>query len=64
MILYSTDCPQCKILKSKLDAKKIAYTVVSDMNELQEAGILSVPALYVNNKTLNYYDAVKWVNEE
>ena len=27
VVLYSTGCPKCKVLKKKLDAKDIKYTL-------------------------------------
>lgn len=34
VILYSTGCPRCKILKSKLDKKGITYSVVDDVDKM------------------------------
>lgn len=62
MILYSNDCPQCKILQSKLDAKKINYTKINDMEKVVEMGFMSVPILVVDNKALSYLDAIGYVN--
>lgn len=60
--LYSTHCPKCKILESKLKNKNIQYTEITDVNEMQKLGIMSVPYLSVNGKLLNFGESVKWVN--
>lgn len=63
IILYSTGCPKCNILKKKLDDASIEYTVESNIDNMMELGILSVPVLKVNDKLLSYMDAIKYVNE-
>lgn len=63
MILYSTGCPRCSVLKSKLDSKKIEYTIVADMDTLLKLGLKSVPVLETDNgELLNFSEAVKYVN--
>lgn len=64
VILYSTDCPKCKILKSKLNDKNIEYSICSDVNIMLVKGFKSVPMLEVNEKTLTYLDAVNWIKEQ
>lgn len=62
LILYSTGCPKCKVLKKKLDSKNIQYKEVNDVEEMRKFGILSVPVLRVENKLYNFTDAVNYVN--
>lgn len=62
-ILYSTGCPKCKVLKSKLDDKNIDYIVVDDIDEIMSKGIESVPVLEVNGKMMNFKCAVDYVNK-
>lgn len=62
--LYSTNCPKCKVLESKLQKKNIEYSTCTDMDEMLSHGIKSAPALELEDKTiLNFSDAVRWVNE-
>lgn len=63
IILYSTGCPKCNVLKKKLNAAGIKYTEVNDVNIMSELGIDAVPVLKVNDKMLSYIDAVKYINE-
>lgn len=63
IVLYSTGCPKCSILKKKLKEKKIPYDTVTDIKEMLALGINEVPVLSVNGKLLPFAEAVKWVNE-
>lgn len=63
IILYSTGCPKCNVLKKKLIAAGVEYTEVTDVNIMTELGIGTVPVLKVNDKMLSYMDAVKYINE-
>jgi glutaredoxin len=61
-ILYSTNCPQCKVLKSKLDESNIEYEVCSDTNLMLSKGLKSVPMLEVSGRIMNLSESVKWIN--
>lgn len=61
-ILYSTGCPKCEILKQKMDKKNIPYTEINDTNIMIEKNITFVPVLEINEKILNYKEAVDFVN--
>lgn len=63
IILYSNNCPCCKVLKTKLDEKKIEYETVSELSLILSKGIQTVPVLEIDGQMLNFKDAVKWVNE-
>ena len=60
--LYSTGCPKCKVLVTKLDDKNINYNVVSDINVIISKGINTVPVLEVDNNLMDFKTAVDWVN--
>ena len=60
--LYSTGCPKCKVLITKLDSKNINYNVVSDINVIISKGINTVPVLEIDNKLMDFKTAVDWVN--
>jgi glutaredoxin len=64
LILYTTDCPKCKILKHKLDDKGIKYETCSDVNIMQEKGFRSVPMLQIDENIMTYLDAIKWIKEQ
>lgn len=62
--LYSNNCPKCKILKAKLDEKNIQYTLCSDIDLMLSKGFNSMPMLKIENKTMNYLEAVNWLKEQ
>lgn len=64
IILYTTHCPKCDILKAKLDEKNISYTEYDNVEFMKDMGITTVPVLNVNNKLLEFKSAVDWVNQQ
>lgn len=62
ILLYSTGCPKCNVLSKKLDNKGITYTIVNDIDEMTELGIMQVPVLSVDGCLLPFDKAVDWVN--
>ena len=63
MKLYTTGCPQCKVLKSKLDTAGINYEVVDDIDLMRWLGIASAPVLEVDGQNLNFARAIEWIKE-
>lgn len=63
-ILYSTNCPQCGALKRQLDAKKINYTVCTDVAEMKRLGFTHAPMFKVGDEYLNYSRALQWCREK
>lgn len=63
VVLYSTGCPKCSILKKKLEEKQIPYDMVTDVEEMLALGISEVPVLSVNGELMSFSNAIKWVNE-
>ena len=64
VILYSTECPRCEMLKSKLNEKKIEYETVSDVEKMLSIGIFTVPYLELDGELLDFRDAFKWASEK
>ena len=63
IILYTTHCPQCKILTKKLDQKGVKYTSIDDIEVMSSFGLKAVPALCVDGGPLmGFKEAVAWVN--
>ena len=60
--LYSTRCPKCKVLTTKLDSKNIQYSIISDIDIMASKGIITVPVLDVDGNMLDFKAAVEWVN--
>ena len=59
VILYSTGCPKCKVLKIKLDELKIEYTENNSVEDMEKLGIMSVPVLSIDGKMYDFLEAVK-----
>ena len=62
LIMYSTGCPKCRILKMKLDASGLPFSIHDDIDEMMAMGFRSVPVLSVDGKLYTFTDAVRWVN--
>lgn len=62
--LYSTHCPQCNALETKLTRAGIQYEICDDREAMLALGLKAAPALDVGDKILNFSQAVKWVNEQ
>lgn len=64
VVLYSTGCPRCKILKSKLDKKGITYSVVNDVDKMLNMGMVVVPVLEVDGVRMSFKEAINWINND
>jgi glutaredoxin len=62
--LYSTHCPKCKVLATKLQQKNVEYQENTDIDEMEKLGIMSVPMLMVDNQLMNFTEAISWVNNQ
>lgn len=64
IILYSTGCPQCNILKNKLKTKGITFIENTDREQMLSMNFVRVPVLEVNGKRMEFAEANKWINEQ
>lgn len=64
VVLYSTHCPKCKVLETKMKQKKVEYVEVDDVDAMLAKGIKSAPYLEVDDAMMDFNEAVKWVNEQ
>lgn len=64
VILYSTGCPKCNVLKKKLDNLGIEYTVNSDRELMQMKGFNLLPVLEVDDIPMEFKRAIDWVNNK
>lgn len=62
--LYSTNCPKCKILETKLNKKGISYSIVTDVNTMLEKGFTQAPVLEVDGEVKEFRAANTWVEEQ
>lgn len=64
VVLYSTGCPRCNVLKQKLDSKGITFTEDSDVEKMLSMNITQVPVLEVDGKRMEFVEANSWINEQ
>ena len=64
IILYSTDCPKCKVIESKLKDKNIKFETCKDVDLMQEKGFTMAPMLEVDGEIMDFIKANKWVNAQ
>ena len=62
IILYTTHCPKCNILMTKLNDKQISYTICEDIETMTTLGFDTVPVLEVEGEYMEFKAAVDWVN--
>ena len=63
IILYTTGCPKCRILKKKLEEKNIEYEICNDIDAMLEKGFVTAPVLEVNSEVMDFKTAVDFVNK-
>lgn len=63
IVLYSTGCPRCNVLKKKMEASGIPFEVRDDIDEMIEMGIESAPVLVVYDKQMDFTEAVTWLRD-
>ena len=64
IVLYSTNCPKCKVLEKKLDSIGVDYTIVTDEDLMISKGFSSAPMLEVDGNIMDFGNAVKWAKEQ
>lgn len=62
VILYSTHCPKCEILATKLKSKDVDYEEVNDTDIMLSKGFMQLPMLEVDGKLMNFVEANNWIN--
>ena len=62
VVLYTTGCPKCKVLETKLNQKGIEFETITDLDIMNEKGFMEAPMLEVDGQTMNFVAANTWVN--
>jgi len=62
LILYTTGCPKCEVLKKKLKAKNIEYVENNNVEDMESLGIDQVPVLSVDGNLMSFAEANNWIN--
>ena len=60
-ILYSTHCPKCKMLETKLIQAGVDFTVVDDIEQMKALKYNSAPHLVVDGTSYDFNEAIKWL---
>ena len=63
IVLYTIDCPKCKVLENLLKKNQVEYESVRDMNLIKEKGFRECPKLEVNGELYGFSEAVKMIKE-
>ena len=63
IILYTVDCPKCKVLEKKLNNANISFEVCKDTKLMAERNISKLPMLEVDEKMLTFKEAVDMINK-
>lgn len=61
VILYTTHCPKCKVLETKLKQLNIDYQIVEDEQVMIDKGFMEAPKLEVDGKMMGFGEAIKWL---
>ncbi len=64
IILYTTHCPKCKIIETKLTKKGIPFEINDNVDEMIKLGFKFAPMLYVNGEYLDFAKANNWINQQ
>lgn len=61
IILYSTGCPKCNVLKKKLSEHNIEFLENNDIDEMIKLNFINVPILEVDGVRMDFKEAVEWI---
>ena len=64
IILYTTGCPKCSVLKKKLDMLHIEYETCEDTDIMLSKGLKKAPALEIDGRILDYKEAINFIKEK
>ena len=63
--LYSTGCPQCRMLEARLKSKGYEFEIVSDENEIRDAAVqgkmTQIPFCYVDGVYKTFLEVLAYV---
>lgn len=70
IVLYSTNCPKCKVICKKLQQKNIEFTEIDCKTDttyiemLSGKGFRGMPVLQVGDEYFDFIKANKWIGEQ
>lgn len=64
VILYSTDCFRCNLVKKMLDTHNVSYEEIKDKQIMIEKDFENAPVLEVDGKVIEEYNLIlSWLKE-
>ena len=70
IVLYSTNCPKCRVITKKLAQKNIDFTEIdckadrTYIEMLSGKGFKSMPVLQVGEEFFDFMQANRWIGEQ
>lgn len=64
VVLYSTGCPKCNVLKKKLSEHNIEFLENNDKDEMIKFNFVNVPILEVDGTRMEFKEAIEWIKEQ
>lgn len=61
IVLYSTNCPRCQVLKRKLEEKGVDFELETNVDKMLDLGIEIAPVLFVDGNLMDFGKAIKWI---
>ena len=63
MKLYTTHCPKCRVIETKLKQKNIECETIEDVSTMEAKGFTQLPVLELDNgEILSFVEANKYIN--
>lgn len=64
LVVYSTGCMKCKILKNTLQNQEIEFIEIGDLDIISELGFKSVPMMQLDDGTLmDYNESIYYIQK-
>lgn len=63
VILYTTNCPKCRVLEAKLKQSNIEFEINNNVELMIEKGFTTAPVLEVDGVAYGFKEAVEWIKE-
>lgn len=64
IILYTTHCPKCRVIETKLIKKGIPFETNENTEEMISLGFKFAPVLCIDGQYLDFAQANNWINQQ
>ncbi len=62
IVLYTTHCPKCRVLETKLRRKNIPFQECTDVEVMKSLGLQTAPHLKAADRLMDFAEANAYVN--